>query len=272
MRTLLQVTAYPLLLLGTIASAYLAIQRGYDPGKVLLIENVLAAFYVALVERLIPYRREWLHSRGDLRVDILHLFASNGAFGLGRALLELTKPFAIWPTHWPLLAQFPLALLLAELGGYAFHRLEHRENWFWRLHSVHHSAPRLYWLNANRNHPLDSFITALFSLALVVLAGAGPDAIALTLSAIGAHALFQHADADVRLGPFNYLLSMCEVHRWHHSRKLEEANGNYGQMLLVWDVVFGTRIFPPGEPPVDTGLHALPWFPITSWFGQILAP
>ena len=27
----------------------------------------------------------------------------------------------------------------------------------WRVHAAHHSAPRLYWLNATRFHPFDLF-------------------------------------------------------------------------------------------------------------------
>ena len=33
----------------------------------------------------------------------------------------------------------------------------HEVPWLWRFHATHHSAPRLYWLNAGRFHPLDLF-------------------------------------------------------------------------------------------------------------------
>ena len=57
-----------------------------------------------------------------------------------------------------LLAQLPLALVVAELVEYSFHRLMHEVPWLWRFHATHHSAPRLYWLNAARFHPIDLFL------------------------------------------------------------------------------------------------------------------
>ncbi len=95
--------------------------------------------------------------------------------------------------------------------------------------------------------------------------------LALVLVFQGAHAFFQHSNVDVRLGPLNWLLSMAEVHRWHHSRRVEEANANYGQTVLVWDWVFGTRKVPGGEPPADTGLTDMPWFP-QRFLGQLASP
>jgi len=65
---------------------------------------------------------------------------------------------------------------------------------------------------------------------------------------------------------------MAELHRWHHSRVLEEANTTYGQNLIVWDVVFGTRFLPADrEPPEDIGITDLPTFPM-DYLGQLLSP
>ena len=59
---------------------------------------------------------------------------------------------------------------------------------------------------------------------------------------------------------------MAELHRWHHSTLIEESNRNYGQNLIVWDVVFGTRFLPVGrEPPADIGIPCMPGFPLTFW-------
>src|SRR6185295_8636394 len=64
-----------------------------------------------------------------------------------------------WPTSWPLIAQLVPALIIAELGVYVVHRIQHRGGLLWRLHAVHHSVPRMYWLNNGRNHPLDVVLT-----------------------------------------------------------------------------------------------------------------
>ena len=74
--------------------------------------------------------------------------------------------------------------------------------------------------------------------------------------------VFQHCNLDLRLGPLNWIFSMAELHRWHHSTLIVESNRNYGQELIVWDAVFGTRFLPPGrEPPERIGIPDLPRFP-----------
>ena len=62
---------------------------------------------------------------------------------------------------------------------------------------------------------------------------------------VSVHGLFQHCNVRLRLGPLNYIFSMCELHRWHHSLKLEEANSNYGNNILFWDLVFDTNLKGP---------------------------
>ncbi len=47
-------------------------------------------------------------------------------------------------------------MIVSEFGSYWAHRLMHERPLLWRLHAVHHSAERLYWLNAGRFHPLDT--------------------------------------------------------------------------------------------------------------------
>jgi sterol desaturase/sphingolipid hydroxylase (fatty acid hydroxylase superfamily) len=70
----------------------------------------------------------------------------------------------------------------------------------------------------------------------------------------------------------NWFFSMAELHRWHHSKTLFEADHNYGQTSSVWDWVFGTRYLPADrEPPESIGLANLPAFPMT-WWAQILSP
>src|SRR5262245_17415371 len=50
-------------------------------------------------------------------------------------------------------------VLLSDLLVYWGHRLQHRVDWLWRFHSIHHSAEHLDWLAAHREHPLDTVYT-----------------------------------------------------------------------------------------------------------------
>jgi sterol desaturase/sphingolipid hydroxylase (fatty acid hydroxylase superfamily) len=65
---------------------------------------------------------------------------------------------------------------------------------------------------------------------------------------------------------------MAELHRWHHSRLERESNTNYGQTLILFDVLFGTRFLPKDRvPPDDIGIANLDAFPMT-WWAQMVSP
>jgi sterol desaturase/sphingolipid hydroxylase (fatty acid hydroxylase superfamily) len=281
MRALARVTFFPLVLGGIVLATAYALERGQD---VLLISAAAAFAATALVflgERALPYEPTWSHSRGDLLADACHLAFTNAAVGLlalgvatllGRVSLPRLAGITPWPASWPLLAQLALSWPLTELGGYWFHRLCHGWAPLWRFHSVHHSAPRLYWLNISRFHPLDGALAAVASTAPLVLLGADERLLVLAAVLGRTFGLLQHGNVDVRLGPLNYVFSMAEVHRWHHSRGAEEANANYGNMLLLWDVLFGSRFFPTDRrPPVDVGIEAPAAYP-SDYLGQLAAP
>jgi sterol desaturase/sphingolipid hydroxylase (fatty acid hydroxylase superfamily) len=124
-----------------------------------------------------------------------------------------------------------------------------------------HSAPRLYWLNAARFHPID--IALLYIVGYVPLVGLGcPEAGNHALRVIRCR-LRDAAAQQYRCAPrtAHWIFSMAEPHRWHHSRTLEEANTNYGSNLMIWDVAFGT-FFLPGErePPQNIGIANMPDF------------
>jgi sterol desaturase/sphingolipid hydroxylase (fatty acid hydroxylase superfamily) len=263
-------------------AAWLALRRGAEPGRVLLTISIAAAVAVAALEHIVPYRRQWLKPKGDLLTDLLHLvftglLAAGGRWFNAVAILALglnqaATAASLWPASWPLPAQLALALLVQDFCGYWVHRAQHEIRVLWRFHSIHHSAPRLYWLNQMRNHPIDAMISGASIIPVAVLGA--PEG---TLAAYGVlttvHLLLQHANIDYHLGWADRLLSAARAHRWHHSRRPEEANGNYGSVLLVWDRLFRTRIWPADrEPPVDTGLgepHAD--FP-RGYLGQLAAP
>jgi sterol desaturase/sphingolipid hydroxylase (fatty acid hydroxylase superfamily) len=275
------VLLYPALTGGAVAAVLLGLSAGLSPALLAAGVPALSALLVALLERAWPYSQAWSQPRGDVRADALHLLVSTSvADGTLRALAGALAvglggwrgEVGPWPSHWPLWAQLPVALAVAELGGYLAHRAMHRTPWLWRFHAVHHAAPRLYWLNASRNHPGDVLLSTALSAGPLVVLGVPADTLALFHAFVATHLLLQHANLDTRLGPLTWVLSCAEVHRWHHSRDLAEADANYGNVLLLWDVLLGTRRVPAHRtPPEDVGLaggHALP----VGYLAQLLAP
>ena len=274
---LLAVAGFPVAVVATCVATLELIDAGWDPA--LAIGPPLAVFYalLAVAERAMPWHPSWLHSRGDLRTDV-GLFVTNGIVGAaGTPLVLAAATFVgvalsgrvgtgLWPGEWPIVVQLALALVVAEGVEYSVHRAMHEVPWLWRFHATHHSAPRLYWLNAARFHPVDLFLIGTGKLVPLALLGAGAPVLALVNLFSGVHGAYQHANVPVRIGPLNWIFSMTELHRWHHSKTVEEANHNYGGNLIVWDVVFGTRFLPRDrEPPEAIGIEALPAFPMGFW-------
>jgi sterol desaturase/sphingolipid hydroxylase (fatty acid hydroxylase superfamily) len=268
---------FPVLISVTVGLTIVAIERGVDPNLMSLAMIVAGYTTLAFAERLIPWHRSWLHSQGDLRTDI-GLALTNGFFGglltpvmlvavaAAGAALSQQIGIGLWPTGWPWLAQLCLALVISEFVEYSFHRMMHEVPWMWRFHATHHSAPRLYWLNAARFHPIDLFLVGSLKMLPLALLGAGLPIFALVNLFSAIHGAYQHSNLPVRLGPLNWIFSMTELHRWHHSKKVGEANHNYGGNLILWDIVFGTRFLPGDrEPPEDIGIEALPDFPMGFW-------
>lgn len=276
---------FPFTMLSVVTSTWMLIGQGYEMATVMALTTFSGFFIVALCEYRWPLHPEWnRNTGGDLWVDALH-FIHNGfwvrlaetAVRAGCAVIALklaalAGASSLWPSHWHWSLQFALGLLLGETVEYWLHRLQHEVPWFWRFHAVHHSALRLYWLNAVRFHPIDVVFSAVGRTVPLALLGADAALIATLTVFSAVHAAFQHCNIPVRLGPLNWIFSMAELHRWHHSRRIEESNTNYGGDLIIWDILCGTRALPPDrDPPVDVGMSGPTHYPMSFW-QQVLSP
>jgi sterol desaturase/sphingolipid hydroxylase (fatty acid hydroxylase superfamily) len=250
-QSLIRHASYPAVMLPA-AGIAVAVASGLWPAwPVLLLMAALGIAAVALLERQQPYEPAWQHDHGDLRADILHGIANFGLLAATavalHALRDLAALGSVWPHAWPGWAQLLLAGVIIDLGLYAMHRFSHRVAWAWRLHAIHHSAERLYWLNGERRHPLSAVLMAGPGLVTVVVLGAPPHVISAWLALLSVQLAFQHANLDYRIGPLRRWLGVAEVHRWHHKREYEDAQVNFGEFFMLWDRLFGTFLDRP-EP------------------------
>jgi len=279
---LLSLTVMPGTLAVALGVSWLALSRGVAVPVVLPVVFFASIAWVAWLERVLPYRADWNRARGDLLADALYLPTTSAVVGLMRPFVTaagvvfagwISARFGLelWPHDWPLLAQLPLAWAAVELFAYWPHRWLHEVPWLWRLHATHHSPERLYWLNATRAHPLEHVFRSSFGLLPLALAGAPTELIALQTITDAVVGLFQHANIAIRLGPLDYVFSAAPVHRWHHSRAKDEADHNYGDTFIFWDLVFGTYLRPEGREVEALGIAGLDAFP-RGYLAQIAAP
>jgi len=283
MQTALRLLVFPVMLVAALAATALALGSGAEGSVAVLLIYVGMMPVVAGLERVIPHRAEWNQRRGDLLADALYMPTT---WGVGALLSPLFAAVAVavagalsrttgsepWPSEWPLAAQVALACGVAEFFDYWGHRVLHRIPWLWRFHSIHHSAKRVYWLNATRTHPGELLVRGLFGGVPLAVLGVGEPVFAYWMVLGRVAGLFQHANIDFALGPFSWLFSIGDLHRWHHSRDRTEADRNYGNSFIFWDTAFGTRYLPSDrEPPAEVGIANLDAFP-THFLDQLGAP
>lgn len=237
---------------------------------------------IALFERLIPYEETWLEKDGETFNDVAHTLLSKGGVQLAATIGTsapmvvaivaqpvFVLPVRLWPDSWPLALQVVLGLIIAEFGLYWAHRLAHEKMALWRFHALHHSVARLWVVNTGRFHIVDSIIKIALSQIPLYLLGA-PLAVFLWIGAVTAFiGLLTHCNIDVRTGPLDWIMSTPRLHRWHHSKSLDEGNTNYGENLVLWDQIFGTYFNPPRPSSTNIGISGTV---AKSFWGQLVQP
>lgn len=170
-------------------------------------------------------------------------------FGIVRPSLE---------TLIPLLAQHPLLaffayLVVLDLLGYWIHRMQHKLEWWWALHAVHHSQRQMTFWTDNRNHVLDDLIVALLTALVVRLIGVPPGQF-IALAAVAALIEnLSHANTHAWFGKIGErLLVSPRFHRRHHAlgdgHEGPYRGVNFGVLLPLWDLLFRTADFRAATP------------------------
>jgi len=229
---------------------------------------------IALLERIQPYETVWNTDHNDTGVDVLHaafsltlIFLVVEIVTFSRSLLPVMD---IWPTGSAVWLQVFLAGLIVDFGLWFMHWLSHKNTFLWRLHALHHSSERLYWLNGERRHPLSALLLASPGLLVTIALGAPAEIIGCWFAIIAVHLAFQHANLDYSVGVFRHLLGVAEVHRWHHKREYEDAQVNFGEFWMIWDKLFKTyRCLENGVRAGEVGMKEN--MPL-NYAGQILWP
>ena len=251
MTVLLTYALFPLHFVIGLALAFWVVKSGGHFALWLALISVGTACVIAWAERIHPRYVAWNRSRQDVKTDVSHALVSMIALPplLETALLAgivLVAGYGdgdgtrgLWPDSWPLAAQLALALIVSQFFEYWFHRWSHEHGLLWRLHATHHSPKRLYWLNASRFHPLDTAGSLCVGMGSLFALGATESVIFMLTVWIAIHGMYQHCNIHLRLGPFNYIFSMAELHRWHHAVDPHDANHNYGNNIILWDLVLG---------------------------------
>ena len=226
-------------------------------------------------------------NRLDIAVTLLFPLISGGVLATSGALCAWLMPDqrnAL--AHWSWWQMVLLLLLADDLTQYLWHRLSHT-SFMWPLHRAHHSAAYMSVRIVYRNNAFYyALMPGIWLAGMLLFMGLGwvyavYTIVKLTVI-IGAHSavrwdqwLYRHS----WLHPLAWLLertiSTPATHFAHHALVEDDGighyTGNYGNLLFLWDMLFGTaritRRYPPAFGLTDDRAHGP-----ESWLTQFIYP
>ena len=175
--------------------------------------------------------------RASIRIDVLYtLIHRLGLFQL--ALFFTLEPWfdaafgalrtagygtfhldQLWPgVTDKALVSLLIYLLVFDFVAYWTHRGQHQLEWWWRLHSLHHSQRQMTMWSDNRNHLLDSIVMDGVMVVVAQLIGVAPDQFIVIVALTQLSESFQHANVRLWFGRVGERLWVSpRFHRLHHS-------------------------------------------------------
>jgi sterol desaturase/sphingolipid hydroxylase (fatty acid hydroxylase superfamily) len=152
-----------------------------------------------------------------------------------------------WLNTQPLWS-FLFYLVILDLLAYWVHRAQHQFEWWWALHSLHHSQRQMSLWSDNRNHLLDSLVVDGVKALSALLIGVAPmQFVAITVAGRAIESL-SHANFRAHFGWLGErVLVSPRFHRVHHAIGLGhegvDRGCNFAVLLPIWDVLFRTANF-----------------------------
>ena len=176
-------------------------------------------------------------------------------------------------TSLPFWAMFGLFLLFDDMTQYWWHRLSHSVHWMYNLHRPHHNAAYLSIRVVYRNNFFFYLLMPglWFSGILIYLGGGWVYAVYIVIKMTviyGAHSdvrwdkpLYQIPWLSPVMWVVERVISTPSTHSAHHGKHAKDGvthyKGNFGNLLFLWDVIFGTAKI-TRQYPEEMGVENLP--------------
>lgn len=240
----------------------------------------LSLLFLALVfipmEKVFPAKTEQKILRPHWQTDLFYFLGQYLLWGF--LVIWILSYFSFWLDDimphvfrskvggQPIWLQAIEVIVLSDFIIYWGHRLQHKVDFLWRFHKVHHSAEHMDWLAAHREHPIDSIYTICLINLPAFIFGFPLETITWLIAFRGIWAIYIHSNVRLSLGPLRMIIGSPELHHWHHD--LNRDRGNYANISPLMDIIFGTYTCPNHEPE-KFGIHEN--FP-KNYLGQLAQP
>jgi sterol desaturase/sphingolipid hydroxylase (fatty acid hydroxylase superfamily) len=240
---------------------------GWRGSMVQVVLVVLTMGIVSGVECFVPLRSRF-RSGARARVNLGLTLAVIGVNISGSALLLLPpaaargRSFGLFPLlGLPAWLQVVGGIALLDLFSYVAHVLEHRVPVLWRFHRVHHSDPFVDVTTSLRFHPFEALWRLLWTFLPALALGVTWQALLAHRMLSVLNGLLEHANVAVPPAldrALSRLWVTPNMHKVHHSRSSRDAASNYGNILALYDRLFGTFITTDRARDVEYGIDRLP--------------
>jgi sterol desaturase/sphingolipid hydroxylase (fatty acid hydroxylase superfamily) len=204
---------------------------------------------------------EWLRQPQAVRLKLRHT-SLNALFILTALPLQLLMMVpCLFLARWTGEHQFGLIYLLPDpeqpwikyglmfvvldLLDYVYHRTAHHVRLMWRFHSIHHTDLAVDVTTTVREHPGETLIRNCFLITYVVLCGASIEVLILrqsaqTMANLSSHTALRLPERVARVVAWIFITP--NLHHAHHHYMLPTTNRNFGDVLSIWDRLFGTLV------------------------------
>jgi sterol desaturase/sphingolipid hydroxylase (fatty acid hydroxylase superfamily) len=156
---------------------------------------------------------------------------------------------------------YVIAFVCIDFSSYWIHRLNHKINFFWNQHVIHHSSEEFNLACALRQSISNILgYSALFLIPAAILGV--PHEVITVLAPIHLFGQFwYHTQHIGKLGILEYFLVTPSQHRVHHAINPIYIDKNLAAIFCVWDRLFGTfQEELKEEPPIYGVLK-----PVRTW-------
>ena len=229
----------------------LTVAQVYAVGAPIILALIFIEALISNLQNASYYKKEdTLCTIGLLTGNILMVFAVKG---LTLALHFYLYQFRLFDlaSMIPLWAMWILTFILIDLVFYIYHRISHRSRFLWAIHMSHHSSEEMNFAVSFRQAWLGPVSKIPFFI-LLPLIGLDPTIIAVAGVISTLWGIFGHTQVIGKLGPIEWIFNTPSHHRVHHGANEQYIDKNYGNLLIIWDRMFGT--FEPEKANVKYGL------------------
>lgn len=151
----------------------------------------------------------------------------------------------------PLWGMWLLTFVLIDFVFYIYHRMSHRMRFLWAIHMSHHSSEEMNFAVSFRQAWFGPISKIPFFISLPLI-GLDPTIIAVAGVMSTLWGIVGHTQIVGKLGPLEWVFNTPSHHRVHHGSNKQYIDKNYGNLLIIWDRMFGT--FEPEREQVQFGL------------------